>query len=156
MSTSDAWLLTLSDHLHAAVGNLEMVHVLPDMPDLFEIPQTPSYCRHVIAWHDKLLPLVDIEMLLTGKSNQQHESLINSQMVFGIMAYKLLSGDQQSYGALLMTKVPVRTEVDDQQSCKLPANPEGWASLAISCFEHPEYGHVPILDLPRIYSSACD
>lgn len=156
MFTSNAWLLTFSDNLHAAVGNLEMVHVLPHIPDLFEIPQTPLHCRHVIVWHDKLLPLMDITMFLTGKSNQEHASLTNGETVLGLMAYKPLSGEKQKYGALLMSEVPVRTEVDDQQACSLPTHPKGWAALAISCFEHHDHGHVPILDLSRIYSSVCD
>jgi hypothetical protein len=48
--------------------------------------------------------------------------------------------------------VPERVRVTDEQACALPESPPGWHEVAISCFEHPDHGAVPILDLPRLFS----
>ncbi len=49
MSDVNAWLLHLGNGLHAAVGELEMIHVLPDFPTLFDIPGSPAYARQVLV-----------------------------------------------------------------------------------------------------------
>ncbi len=43
MSEVNAWLLDLGEGLYAAIGELEMVHLLPDAPALFDVPQSPPY-----------------------------------------------------------------------------------------------------------------
>jgi hypothetical protein len=51
-------------------------------------------------------------------------------------------------------KVPERIQVADEQACALPGSPAAWHQVAIACFEHPDHGAVPILDLPRLFSGA--
>jgi hypothetical protein len=55
---------------------------------------------------------------------------------------------------MLLGKVPERIQVVDEQACALPGSPAAWHQVAISCFEHPDHGAVPILDLPRLFSGA--
>jgi hypothetical protein len=70
--------------------------------------------------------------------------------------------NMQEYGAIISAQLPVRIKVDDKQSCDLPDlpdlpdSPEAWSVVAISCFSQDTYGTVPILDLPRIFSTQVD
>ncbi|MBI4006227.1 MAG: hypothetical protein HY356_06125 [Gammaproteobacteria bacterium] len=152
MSVSNAWLLTFSDKLHAAVGNLEMIHLLPHIPELIEVPQTPAWCRYLVAWQNLRLPLMDIRLFLALNHHDNDNFSHQNKVMAGIVAYHPQNGNVQKYGVLLMSELPVRIVVDDQQWCDLPESPGGWTTLAISCFNHPEHGPVPILDLPRIFS----
>ncbi len=152
MPVSNAWLLTFSDKLHAAVGNLEMIHLLPHIPELIEIPQTPAWRRYLVAWQNQRLPLIDIRLFLTRNHNDNDNFSHKIKVMAGIVAYHPLHEYAQKYGALLMSELPVRIVVDDQQWCGLPESPGGWTKLAISCFNHSQHGPVPILDLPRIFS----
>lgn len=153
MPVSNAWLLTFSDTLHAAVGNLEIIYLLSHIPKLIEVPHRPVYSRYIVAWQNQQLPLMDIRLFLTGNRGKQADSLQHSKALAGIVAYHSPESGVQKYGALLLSELPVRTVVDDKQMCGLPESPDGWVALAISCFNHDDYGPVPILDLPRIFSS---
>jgi len=74
-------------------------------------------------------------------------------MFLCIVSYMSEQENMQEYGAILSAQLPVRIKVEDKQACDLPDSPEAWSMLAISCFSHDTYGTVPILDLPRIFST---
>jgi hypothetical protein len=56
-------------------------------------------------------------------------------------------------GALILKKVPERVEVSDDQARELPEELVGHGGLFTSCFEHPELGPVPILNLTAVFSN---
>ena len=47
---SVSWVLALGDSLRAAVSERELVHLI-EAPILLEVPRSPPYCRHVVAWN---------------------------------------------------------------------------------------------------------
>lgn len=148
MSEVNAWLLDLGAGLHAAVGQLEMVHVLPDTPTLFEIPQSPAYCRQVFVWQGEVLPLMDVARRLAARPPSVNGS--RGQIV--ITAFQEYPGAASRHGALSVSTAPVRIRVNDSQARALPESQPGWRRLAIACFEHPDRGPVPVLDLRRLFS----
>ena len=152
MPVSNAWLLSFSEHVSAAVGSMELVHILSSVPELSEIPHSPSFCQYSISWEGHLLPVMDIATYLDGeRNNKEREACYNSGLI-GVVAYIDTEKKQQSYGALLLNKLPVRIEVDDKQACDLPESPAGWSGLAISCFKYNDNVQVPIIDIPVIFS----
>ena len=153
MAVSSAWLLTFSDQFRAAIGTLEMVHIIPKAPKLIERSSLPDYSRNYFVWHEQQLQLMDINLFLIDKSDRSKIMLPDKDALIGIVSYILPDENTQKYGALLMARLPVRIKVDDKQACALPSYPQGWKKLGISCFQHPEFGPVPILDLARIFST---
>jgi chemotaxis signal transduction protein len=152
---SNGWLLKLRGQLRAAVGLRELVHVLPHSPRLYPVPQTPPHARHVILWEGKILPVVDLAAYLEagveddmGTATKQ----LSLDHLVGIVAYQTAPATEVSLAGMLLGKVPERIRVTDDQACALPQGPAGWQQVAISCFEHPAHGAVPILDLPRLFS----
>ena len=152
MPVSNAWLLSFSDQYKAAIGNMEMVHILPVVPELTEISQLPNYCKYSIDWEGQVLPVMNIVSFLAGETEQQANETCYNNKLIGIVAYNHLENNKQSYGAFLLDKVPVRIEVDDKQASDLPESPAAWEKIAISCFEHNKGEYVPILDIPGIFS----
>lgn len=148
-SQASAWTLTFEEGIYAAVGEREMVHILPDPPNLFEIPETPAYCRNVLVWQGQILPLIDLSIYVEGRPWNEPRSSPNT--LVGIVAYQANAGEAPRYGGLLLLQAPVRVSVTDQQACTLPERLRSWAPLAISCFQDSTHGPIPILDLKRVF-----
>lgn len=152
---SNGWLLKLRGQWRAAVGLRELVHVLPYSPRLYMVPQTPPHARHVILWEGKIVPVVDLVAYLEAGAEPSLRTATNQlslDHLVGIVAYQTAPGSAVSLAGMLLGKVPERIWVTDEQACALPESPSGWRQAAISCFEHPDCGAVPILDLPRLFS----
>lgn len=141
---SVSWVLALGDSLRAAVSERELVHLI-EAPVLLEVPLSPPYCRHVVAWNQMLLPAMDLSAWLLGSSPH------NSRSLAGVFAYQARRGANPDYGALLLADIPTRIRVTDNLACGLPKNPPTWRSVAISCFKQDKKA-IPILDLRHIFS----
>jgi len=151
----NGWVLKLRGQWRAAVGLRELVHVLPYSPRLYMVPQTPPHARHVILWEGKIVPVVDLVAYLEAgveRGPRTETNRISLDRLVGIVAYQTASDAEVSLAGMLLGKVPERIRVTDEQACALPQSPPGWNQVALSCFEHPDYGAVPILDLPRLFS----
>lgn len=150
MNKATAWILPITPTVDAAVGELELVHLLPEPPPLFGIPGTPDYCRRVLVWQDRIVPLMDLaeRFAAPGRDAASVPGLI------GVFAYRPEGGGPTGHGALLLRGIPWRLEVGDDQACPLPAWLAGWAPYAGSCFQ-PEGPHpaVPILRLGRVFAA---
>ena len=147
MSGAPAWIIGFpGDHL-AAVGELELVHVLPDEPEGFDVPGSPWYCHRVILWEDNVVPIIDVgKMLGAGQETRGRRHC-------GIVRYRLWPTDHQRFGAFLMDRLPQRVDVDDASAYALPDKLAPWRDFVISCFLH-ENRPVPILDIGSLFSDA--
>lgn len=147
MSACFAWLLELDGGRFAAVGELEMVHVMPQSAALFTIPETPAYCCRIVAFDGALVPVMN----LGARIGVAADSAASADAYFGICCYE----DERHaahYGALSLARAPLRVQVDDAQACPLPEDEPGWRRFAVSCFDHPGDGAVPILDLATVFA----
>ncbi len=143
MSRMNAWLLDLGASCRAAVGTRELLHLI-DAPATFELPCTPAYCRHVVFWQERMLPVMDITARL-GELPQHAPFL-------AIVGYQRRRGEYPQFGALMLASPPQQVEVSDEQACRLPEERQGWDKLAISCFDY-RGDAVPVLNLSRIFDA---
>ena len=149
MAESTAWLLPLNNGWNVAIGEREMVHLV-DEPELFEVPESPYYCRRAIVWQGEVLPVMDIVSWLEGNTEVELEK--DKQYIVAVTAYQEHEGALPQYGGLLLEAIPVRKPVNDQQACALPEPQDNWSALAISCFS--DNGRAtPILNLPVIFAN---
>jgi hypothetical protein len=153
MSVANAWVLSISENLYVAIGELEMVHIHSEIPVLVPISKKSDYCQYQILWQEQHLSLLDLGLLLYGEPLSDKNTKKTNNMFLCVVSYMSQRENIQEYGAILSSHLPVRIKVDDKQVCELPDSPETWSMLAISCFSHEVYGTVPILDLPRIFSA---
>lgn len=143
MSRMNAWLLDLGASCQAVVGTRELLHLI-DAPATYEIPYTPQYCRRVVFWQDRMLPVLDIPAKLGGAPQQAP--------FLAVVGYQRKRGEYPQFGALMLASPPQQLEVSDEQACPLPEEKHGWDKLAISCFDH--HGDaVPVLNLARIFTA---
>jgi chemotaxis signal transduction protein len=156
MTEVNAWLLNVDAGVPAAVGELEMVHLLPDAPTLYEIPRSPGHCRKVLVWQDAVLPLLDLNarLSLAGTAVTAEGQGVHAQIA--LCAYRAAPGAAQQLGALLLRDIPHRIRVRDADARELPEALLAWRPYAISCFEHATLGPIPVLDLYRVFSPAAD
>jgi hypothetical protein len=145
MSEVNAWLLDLGGGLLAAVGELEMVHMLPDDPELFEIPQSPAYCRNVLVWQGEILPLMNLASRVLDRPVKENRNLV------AITAFQEYPGAEVRHGALILHAPPERIRVNDSHACDLSGFQTVWRRLALACFEYTDRGPVPVLDLCNLF-----
>ena len=144
MREATAWIIDLGHGLHAALGSSELAHLISD-PTLFEMPQTPSYCRHLVMWEGAMVPVLDLAFWLLGEPAERAESFV------AVVGYQEQPADAPQHGALLTAGIPDRVRVCDEQACDLAPRPFGWRHVACSCFMHNNEP-IPILDLPFLFS----
>lgn len=150
---SKAWLFKVGHQAYAAVGERELVHVLPYRPQLFEVPHTPAYCRYVTVWQDQILPVMDFGLRIGGSTLELSDTTeIELDWLIAVVAYHPLERSKIGYGALLLKNIPERITVGDDQQCVATEVDARWFGLVSSCFEHALYGRVPILDLAYSFS----
>lgn len=145
MSEGVAWVLGLRGGHAVAVGELELVHVLPDKPELFPVLKSPPHCDRVFLWQEQVLPVLDLARWLGEDGDGGEEEHI------GIVRFRRHRGDDVCYGSLLIDGPPRQVRVRDEQSCDLPQGDDPWRRVALSCFEHGGRA-TPILDVARIFS----
>ncbi len=138
----NAWLLDFGQSLRAAVGARVLLQIF-DNPQLHEVPCTPPYCRSVLSWQGRLLPVMDMAARLTDA--QQAQRLV------AVAGYQDRPEEPVRFGALLLSAPPLAIAVSDAQSCPLPEQIPGWGQFSLSCFEHQGEA-VPVLHLGRIFS----
>jgi chemotaxis signal transduction protein len=142
----NAWLLDFGQDFRAAVGTRVLLQII-DNPRLHPVPYAPRYCRNVLSWQSRLLPVMDMAACLGGTE-------LTSSLV-AIAGFRERPGAPMRFGAMLLASVPDAIVVRDDQSCSLPESHPGWSNLAIACFGYQGEA-VPILHLERIFSSFPD
>ena len=147
MSTSNAWLLECGDALTVAVSDHEIVEcVQPER--YYSIPGTPDYCCNVLAWQDKLVPVMDMAAALHGEHRAQSEPLLAC-----LLSYQLAPKQPLQYLALRISQTPQKIQVEDEQVCEVPT--EGisqlLASVSFCCFSHQQLP-VAILNIEKLCS----
>jgi hypothetical protein len=136
----NAWLLDFGKAGHAAVGGLVLLELI-EQAKIYPLPFAPDYCCNVLFWKDHLLPVLDMAARL-GELPQQPGLL-------AVVAYR--SGEAVSFGALLLSSMPVALTVVNAQACPFPDHPSGWQRLAISCFAHLDM-QVPVVNLAKAFA----
>lgn len=142
MSQAVAWVLELGQGRCAAVGERELLHLLPQ-PQLFAVPMAPAYCARVLPWQDRLLPVWDVSAWAGGEA-------ADTELV-AVVGYQRRAGQAPLFGALVLAEPPARVPVDDGQACGFPDDVP-WQDIACACFSHDERP-VPILDLRRMFAA---
>lgn len=147
MEDCNAWMVPFRGDHRAAVGELELVHVLPDPPRLFTVLKAPPHCRQVFLWEGRVLPVFDLSHWL-GEDPEAGESAH-----LGVFRYRPGRDQALRYGCLVIEGAPRQVLVNDSQACELPQGPAAWREVANACFS---YGGrpVPVLNLPRIFETA--
>lgn len=147
MEDSNAWMVPLRGNHRAAVGELELVHVLPDPPEMFTVLKAPAHCRQVFLWEGHVLPVFDLSLWLgedPGSDDNSH---------LGVFRYRPGPGQPLTYGSLVIEGAPRQILVSDSQACDLPSDQASWSQVANACFDYAGRP-VPVLNLQRIFGVA--
>jgi chemotaxis signal transduction protein len=145
---ANAWIISITDTVSVSVGEFELIHILPDTPELFNVPRAPVYCQQVLVWQNKIIPVMN----LAQRFGLKRPSAINSSVIASIFAYRAENTGLPEYGALLLTTTPRRSEVSDDQACPLPSELYLWTHYVRSCFQETETKKaIPILKLELLF-----
>ena len=146
MDDSHAWMVGFRGDHRAAVGELELVHVLPDAPPLFPIMKAPSHCREVFLWEGRVLPLFDLSIWLGEPASPGDDDHV------GVFRYRPAPGAPLGYGAMLIEGAPRQVLVNDSQACALPEEAQALRPLVDACFDYGGRA-VPVLNLARLFDT---
>lgn len=145
---AQAWILSITDTVFAAVGEFELVHILPDNVALYQVPKAPHYCQQVFVWQNKVIPVMD----LAAGFGFERKSTTNEHAFISIFAYRAEKSGLLEFGALLLTDTPRRKEVSDEQACQLPGDLVAWRQYFKSCFKDSDINkEIPVLRLERLF-----
>ncbi len=147
MSQSNAWLLDCGDALTVAVADHEIVECI--QPErYYAVPGTPDYCSSVLAWNEKLVPVMDLSAAIQDRKLLQNTSFVC------LLSYQLAPKQPLQYVAVQINKTPEKIQVDDDQLCEVPGGvgSELLESVALSCFSHQDLP-IAILDIAGLCSS---
>ena len=146
MSTSDAWLLECGEALSIAVGDHEMVELL-QTESFHHEPGTPPHCSDVLQWHEKIVPIVDIEVLHDNVCRER------SALYLCLLNYQEAPDKPLQQLALKVDRAPERIQVDDAKICELPRDFDDspLKPAILSCFTH-HAKPVLILDISSLSS----
>ena len=114
---------------------------------MVEVPGAPYYCRGLIGWQGRWLPLLDLNALL--RAYPEREAPASGHVL--VLAYQEAPGRPLEYGAVCARLLVRMIEVADSQRCDLPQDSDLWPWVSLSCFEHE--GHaVPVLDTRCLFA----
>jgi len=146
MTASDAWLLESSDTLTIAVSDHEMVEYI-DAPLRFEVSGSPEYCSAVVLWHDNLVPIMDVAVLLGNPPDETKNRV-------SLLTYQEKPGEALQQLAISVVRAPLKIRVDDGQASDLPEQiaTSVLMPISLSCFSHDDKP-VIVLDISRLASA---
>lgn len=121
---------------------------LVESPRLVPVPGMARYCRGLVAWQGRQLPLIDLQAYLGGVDAKAAPPFNHVLIV----AYQAAPGVAIEYGALCAPFLIRMVEVVDSDQCPLPPGQACWEDLAISCFRHQGKA-IPVLEPSRIFTS---
>lgn len=139
-----AWVMDVGDGVAVAAGAAHVVEYLL-AADPMPVPRTPEHCAGLIVWRERLIPVIDLARLLTGRDNTSgpHRRAV-------ILAYQQAAGEPLQYGALFVTAAPTQTLVSDDMACALPDGQPALPHIARACFSNRDQA-VAILDPRRLF-----
>ena len=125
---TSAWLLQASEELQFSIGEINAAEYIVS-PTLRRAPLLNSF-SHVIFWRDKVVPIVDLNLLVTNKPST------NFQHVF-VITYQEKENMELKHAAFLLSSSPEKIFVDDNYVRDLPENyPERLKASVVSFFEY--------------------
>jgi len=120
---------------------------LVEQPRVVAVPGMPQFCRGLVAWQGRQLPLIDLQAYLLGPAAAPAARYSHVLVV----AYQTARNQAIEYGALCAPFLLRMQEVADSQQCPLPDSQAGWARIAIACFLYQGQA-VPVLDPASIFT----
>ena len=141
----NAWVLPLRDQLYCAVSGVELCHLMHE-PSVIYLPASPNFCRYLIRWGDRFVPVLDLaSWLLEGGETMP-------KFLAVVMFQDQLSRNWK-HGSIVLDTVPRRVHVKaSAPAVHLPHNVARWHDLFLSCFDDRKAGPVPVLNLSVLFS----
>ena len=149
MSEVAAWLMQIDRLSKVAVGQLELIHIIA-APEYIEVPKAPEYCKRVVIWNGRVIPVVDLSMLVNKTSAYYQHNAV------AVALYSAGAGKELKYGGIQLTDMPGLDKVSNEQHIAESELPRNWKPVSISGDRGKENDIVPILDLPRLFTPGID
>jgi len=143
-NTAPAWLLCVADNIQFSIGEHEAAEYI-ETPALQHVPLAPEYCKHIIYWHDMIVPVIDMNII------HGHSAATNYQHVM-VIAYQHEDHTPLMYAAFILASSPAKILVNDDDACELPESyPETLKPYVLSSFNYNNQV-ASILDIARLNS----
>ena len=144
-ASTRAWILDVAAGWQFAVGSRHVIEYVLS-PEASAIPLAPAHCQGMLAWRERLIPLVDLAALLAMQQTSRHKP--RRAVILGYWDPSRLA---VRYGALAVRTPPTDLTVSDDMACALPEEPAVIRHLCRSCFVHRDE-IIPILDTARLFA----
>ena len=149
MSEAAAWLMQIDRLTRVAVGQLELIHIISS-PEYIEVPKAPGYCQRIVVWNNKIIPVVDISMLVAGTSAFYQNNAV------AVALYKDPGSDEIKYGGIQLTDMPLLEKITNEQGVARSDLSSMWHPYAVSGFKSAEKEIVPIIDIRQLFVPGID
>lgn len=142
--SAPAWLLNVANNIQLSIAEYEAAEYVED-PPLHFVPMSPEYCKNTIFWHDRIVPLIDLNILYGNPATTNYQSVI-------ITAYQEKDHMPLEYIAFVLASPPEKIIVHDDNACELPEfYPDKLKPYVLSVFHYNKKA-TSILDIARLSS----
>lgn len=139
-----AWLLKVANNIQLSIAEHEAAEFVEN-PLLHYVPMSPAYCKNIIFWHDRIVPLIDINILYGNPATTNYQSVI-------VTAYQEKDHMPLEYVAFVLAAPPEKIIVNDDDACELPDDyPDSLTPYVLSLFNHNNQV-TSIIDIARLSS----
>lgn len=135
MPETSAWLLSISDSIQFCIAEHEAEAYINDT-EVQVVPLTSDYCRHVIFWQDKILPVIELDEMIDKKVKDNDTASNFFKHIF-ITVYQTEENAPLEYIAFKLSSAPEKMRVNDDNICDVPDDyPECLKPHLLSIFNH--------------------
>lgn len=146
--TAPAWLLSVARNIHLCIAEHEAAEYVEN-PPLHPIPMSPAYCKNTLLWHDRIVPLIDINVLCGNPVKANYQNII-------VTAYQAKEHSPLEYVAFVLASPPEKIIVNDDDACELPDDyPDSLTPYILSLFKHNNK-LTSIIDIARLGSGSLE
>lgn len=143
MSSANAWLLDVGGTTRVAIGLRELVQIT-EVTNSFSVPMTPAWCRKVMFWQKRMLPVMDLSIRINHTGSKAN--------LLAIVAYQTDEPASAGLAGILLAAPPQRITVNDAQACTLDESMAAWRELANASFTR-DNAVIPVLNLSRLFGA---
>jgi chemotaxis signal transduction protein len=144
MSSGNAWLLECSSQLTVAVSDHEIIECIQSQRE-YPVPLAPHYCNSVVAWQNRLVPVMDLALAIGAGDSDVPSSIVC------LLNYQQAPRQPLQQLALRVGKTPEKIYVDDAQAAEPSDDPAHRLldPVALSCFLHGRQT-VAVIDIAKL------
>lgn len=155
--SSAAWLLQVDDDLCVAFQQYQVKAYLAQTNPI-AVPLAPAFCRHMIFWQQRIVPVLDLAVYshptrwqqapIAGSAEPAQSNEPASSCA--IIAYRKQANSNIDYIALVLRQAPEKIQVSDKMACDWPEQFCEAIKPFVTCLFNTQKNIAAVIDIAKL------